>query len=88
MRFTVEQVFLANPRIARPAAEPQYHVVEADDAETALGMFLATHSASLVGSIQRLPGAHAVATARSCDDVVFTINVLPGSDIFRRKQTP
>ena len=84
MLFTVEQIFLANPRIARPLAEPQYHVVEADDVDTAVGTFLTSSSASLVGSVQKLPGAHAVATARTSDDVVFTINVLPGSDVFRR----
>jgi hypothetical protein len=35
-------------------------------------------------SVQKFPGFQAVATARN-EDVVFTVNVLPGSDMFRRK---
>jgi hypothetical protein len=83
MRFTVEQVFLDTPRAPRRAETPQYHLVEADTVEAALADFLASSSATLVGSIQKFPGFQAVATART-DDVVFTVNVLPGSDMFHR----
>jgi hypothetical protein len=84
VRFTVEQIFLATPRAAPRADTPQYHLVEADDVETALAVFLETSAATLVGSVQKFPGSHAVATARA-EDVVFTVNLLPGSDMFHHK---
>ena len=92
MRFTIEQIFLDTTRAARPVTEPQYHLVEAEDVDDALQAFLTLSSASLVGTVQKLPGRHAVATARTTEDVVFTLNILPGSDVFRaieaRRDTP
>jgi hypothetical protein len=84
VRFTLEQIFLASPRGAPPVDTPQYHLVEADTVDAALAEFLASSSATLVGSVQKFPGFQAVATARN-EDVVFTVNVLPGSDLFRQK---
>jgi hypothetical protein len=82
MRFTVEQVFLSS-RDAGPAPHPAYHVVEAETVEAALENFLSARSATVIGAVQKFPGFHAVATARSADEV-FTVNLLPGSDTFRR----
>jgi hypothetical protein len=83
VRFTVEQVFLTTPRADQPPRHPEYHLVEADTVDAALARFLASSSATLVGEVQRFPGYQAVATARA-EDVVFTVNLLPGSDIFHR----
>lgn len=84
MRFTVEQIFLTDPRASEPAATPQYHLVEADSVDAALAQFLQSSSATLVGAVQKFPGFQAVATART-DDVVFALNLLPGSDVFHRR---
>ena len=83
MRFTVEQVFLAVPGAARRPETPQYHLVEAETVDAALAEFLASSSATLVGSVRKFPGFQAVATART-EDAVFTVNLLPGSDMFHR----
>jgi hypothetical protein len=83
MRFTVEQVFLPSSRDARPAPRPAYHVVEAETVDAALDDFLRSCSATVIGPVQKYPGFHAVATARAADQV-FTVNLLPGSDTFRR----
>ena len=85
MRFTVEQVFLTNTHGASPGDPPQYHLVEADDVDTALAQFLASSSATLIGTVQKFPGLHAVATARA-EDRIFTVNLLPGSDTFHRRE--
>jgi hypothetical protein len=85
MRFTVEQVFLTSPRSVAPVRAPEYHLVEADTVDAALGDFLAASSATLVGAVRKFPGSHVIATARAAD-VVFTINVLPGSDTFHRQE--
>lgn len=82
VRFTVEQIFLTTPRAAGPRY-PEYHIVEADTVDAALEGFLSTASATLVGEVQKFPGFQAVATARA-EDAVFTVNLLPGSDIFHR----
>lgn len=81
MRFTVEQIFLLRPGSLPPAETPQYHLVEAETVDAALAEFLASSSATLVGSVQKFPGFQAVATART-EEVVFTVNLLPGSDMF------
>lgn len=85
MRFTVEQIFLTKPGEEGPAETPRYHLIEAEDVDTALADFLSSSSATLVGSVQKFPGFQAVATARA-EDIVFTINLLPGSDVFRREK--
>lgn len=82
VRFTVEQIFLTTPRAPGPRY-PEYHLVEADTVDAALEGFLSTASATLVGEVQKFPGFQAVATARA-EDSVFTLNLLPGSDIFHR----
>lgn len=84
MRFTVEQIFLTNPQGAPATAKPRYHLVESATVDAAVADFLASTSATLLGSVQKFPGFHAVATARA-DEGVFTMNVLPGSDTFHRK---
>lgn len=85
MRFTVEQLFLTDARGARTVDSPRYHLVEADTVDVALADFLASSSATLVGTVQRFPGLQASATARA-DDGVFTVNILPGSDMFHRNE--
>lgn len=82
VRFTVEQIFLTTPRSPGPR-DPEYHIVEADTVDAALARFLSTSSATLVGEVQKFPGFQAVATARA-EETVFTLNLLPGSDIFHR----
>jgi hypothetical protein len=87
MRFSIEQIFLTDrcgkPLGDRPAAA--YHVVEADTLDIALSAFLGEQQASLVGNIQRLPGAQAVATAQQ-QGTVFTLHVAQGTDSFRRER--
>lgn len=83
MQFSVEQIFLTDssgkPLGSIPAAA--YHVVEAESLDGALASFLRHQQASLVGTIQRLAGAHAVATAQQARSV-FTIHVIAGRDQF------
>ncbi len=88
MRFTIEQLCItdAGGKPVRGASAPVYHVVEAESAPQALDAFLARQDATVIGSVQVLPGFHAVATAR-CELVVFTIHVMPGSDGFVRVTT-
>lgn len=83
VRFTIEQIFLADPRGVYPERELHYHLVEADTVDSALAEFLRSNEATLVGTVQKYPGLHAVATARTSERV-FTLNLLPGSDTFRR----
>jgi|GEM_PF-676504 len=83
MHFSIEQTFLTDssgkPLGGIPAAA--YHIVEADTLEVALASFLRNQQASLVGTIQRLAGAHVVATAQQ-QRTVFTIHVIAGRDQF------
>ncbi len=87
MRFSIEQSFLTDssgkPLGDRPAAA--YHIVEADTLDAALSSFLREQQANLVGTIQRFPGAHAVATAQQ-QGSVFTLHVTSGSDSFQRER--
>lgn len=87
MRFSIEQIFLTDstgqPTLERrPSAV--HHTVEAETLDDVLSSFLSMQRASLVGSIQRLPGAQAVATAQQ-RGTVFTFHVVPGSDTFGRR---
>ena len=82
MRFTLEQIFLTDARGQHSAGEPRYHIVEADEVDSALAAFLHASSATLV-TVQKYPGLQAVATARA-GEAVFIVNLLPGSDTFRR----
>lgn len=86
MRFAIEQNFLTDSS-GRPIGQTPvvaYHVVDAETLETALGWFLDDQQASLIGTVQRLAGAHAVATAQQAR-TVFTIHIAAGSDIFLRQ---
>lgn len=87
MRFSIEQAFLTDssgkPLGCRPVVAS--HVVEAVTLDAALSSFLGEQQASLVGSIQRFPGAQAVATAQQ-HGTVFTVHVLPESDLLIREK--
>jgi hypothetical protein len=89
MHFSIEQTFLTDssgkPLGDRPAAA--YHIVDADTLDAALSLFLGEQQASLVGTIQRLPGAYVVATAQQ-QGTVFTLHVAAGSDSFQRERRP
>ena len=63
---------------------PQYHLVEADDVDGALAVFLQSSGATPL-TVQKYPGLQAVATARA-GETVFIVNVLPGSDTFQRNK--
>jgi hypothetical protein len=86
MRFSIEQVFLTDsagkPLGERPAAAR--HIVEADTLDIALSAFIGDQQATLVGSIQRFPGAQAVATAQQ-QGTVFTLHVVPATDPLPRE---
>ncbi len=84
VRYTVEQIFLTDGRGQRAASHPHYHRVEAETVDAALAEFLRSHSATLVGTVQKYPGDQAIATART-SDAVFSVTLLPGSDTFRRQ---
>ena len=90
MRFSIEQIFLTDSS-GKPLGPPAaaYHVVNADTLDAALASFLREQQASLIGTIQKLAGAHAVATAQQ-ERTVFTVHIAAGSDSFaiqkRRKQ--
>jgi len=82
MRFTLEQIVLTDAGGRRTGGIPQYHLVEAEDVDSALASFLHSASATLV-TVQKYPGLQAVATARAGEEV-FIVNVLPGSDTYHR----
>src|SRR6185436_2193406 len=79
LRFSIEQVFLTDsggkPLDGPPAAA--YHVVEADDLDSALSSFLADQQSTILGTVRRFPGSQAVATAQQ-KGTVFTCHVAPG----------
>jgi len=83
VRFTIEQIFLTDED-GRPAPHRvEFHLVEADTVDTALDDFLRESEATLVGTIEKFPGFHAFAKARAGTSV-FTVQLLPGSDSYRR----
>ena len=83
MRFTIEQIYLTDDD-GRPAPHRvQFHVVDADNVDSALADFLRNSEATLVGSIEKFPGFHAFAKAR-VGTSVFTVQLLPGSDGYHR----
>jgi hypothetical protein len=83
MRFTVEQIFLTDAE-GRPAPHRvAFHLVEAETVDTALHDFLSASGATLVGPIETFPGFQAFAKGRA-GTAVFTLQLLPGSDGFRR----
>lgn len=87
MRFTIEQIFLTGSD-GRPARERlEYHLVEAETVDDAVTRFLHESDATLLGSVQKFPGFHAVATAR-VGETTFTIQLTPGSDDFRLRARP
>jgi uncharacterized protein YbjT (DUF2867 family) len=85
MRFSIQQMFLTDssgkPLGIRPPMA--FHVVEAENLDAALSAFLSGQLASLVGTVLRLPGSQAVATAQQAQ-TIFTIDVTPTSDTFSR----
>jgi len=83
VRFTIEQIYLTDDE-GRPAPHRvEFHLVEAESVDSALGDFLRRSDATLVGSIERFPGFHAFAKAKTGTSV-FTLQLLPGSDSYRR----
>jgi hypothetical protein len=89
MRFSIEQNFLTDAS-GKPLGETPavaYHVVDADTLEAALSSFLRDQQATVIGSVQKLAGAHAVATAQQAR-TVFTVHVAAGSDSFARPPAP
>lgn len=85
MRFTIEQIFLTGDD-GRPAPHRvEFHLVEADTVDSALDEFLRRSDATLVGAIEKFPGFHAFAKARTGTSV-FTLQMLPGSDSFRHRE--
>ena len=83
MRFTIEQIYLTDDE-GRPAPQRvEFHLVEAENVDTALADFLRNSDATLVGSIEKFPGFHAFAKAKTGTSV-FTLQLLPGSDSYRR----
>jgi hypothetical protein len=83
VHFTVEQIYLTDAE-GRPAPHRvEFHLVEAETVDSALEQFLHDSNATLVGSIEKFPGFHAFAKARAGTEV-FTLQLLPGSDSFRR----
>jgi len=83
VRFTIEQIYLTDDD-GRPAPHRvQFHVVDADNVDSALADFLRNSEATLVGSIEKFPGFHAFAKARAGTSV-FTVQLLPGSDGYHR----
>lgn len=82
MRFTIEQIYLTDGE-GRPAPHRvERHLVEAENVDSALDEFLRSSDATLVGSIEKFPGFHAFAKAKSGTSV-FTLQLLPGSDSYR-----
>jgi len=83
VQFTVEQIFLTDDD-GRPAPHRvEFFLVEAENVDNALQDFLNRSHATLVGQIEKFPGFHAFAKARA-GTTMFTIQLLPGSDGFRR----
>ena len=83
MRFTIEQIYLTDDE-GRPAPHRvEFHLVEAENVDSALDDFLRASDATLVGSIEKFPGFHAFAKAKTGTSV-FTLQLLPGSDGYQR----
>ena len=84
MRFTIEQIFLTDDD-GRPAPHRvEFHLVEAENVDSALDDFLRQSDATLVGTIEKFPGFHAFAKARAGTSV-FTLQLLPGSDSYKHR---
>ena len=86
MRFSIEQIFLTDSsgKPLGPSQAAAYHIVAADSLDAALSAFLHDQQATLIGRIQKLAGAHAVATAQQ-ERAVFTVHIAAGSDSFARQ---
>jgi hypothetical protein len=84
VRFTIEQIFLTDDD-GRPAPHRvEFHLVEAENVDSALDDFLRQSDATLVGTIEKFPGFHAFAKARAGTSV-FTLQLLPGSDSYKHR---
>jgi hypothetical protein len=62
----------------------EFHLVEAENVDSALDDFLRQSDATLVGKIEKFPGFHAFAKARAGTSV-FTLQLLPGSDSYKHR---
>jgi hypothetical protein len=84
LRFTIEQIYLTDDD-GRPAPHRvEFHLVEAENVDSALAEFLRSSEATLLGTIEKFPGFHAFAKARAGTSV-FTLQLLPGSDSYRHR---
>jgi hypothetical protein len=86
IRFTVEQRHLTDEsgRPVEPGAEAvSYQNYDAESVDDALGLFVRSNHAELIGSVLKFPGFQAVATVRKPGGV-YTIQFTPSSQGFLR----
>ena len=85
MRFTIEQRHLTDAS-GRPVTESHtvsFHSTDADDADSAVRLFIRDDGGELLGDILKFPGFQAVATVRKVSGV-YTLQVSPASQRFAR----
>lgn len=85
IRFTVEERHLTD-RNGRPVIADDsvsYQNYEAESVDDAVGLFVRSNGAELIGNVLKFPGFQAVATVRKPSGV-YTIQFTPASQGFRR----
>ncbi len=80
MRFVIEQRHLTDDA-GKPIGNPHqasFHTFDAEDADTAVRLFIRKDGGELLGDVLRFPGFQAVATVRKTSGV-YTLQVSPTS---------
>jgi hypothetical protein len=80
MRFVIEQRHLTDDA-GKPVGSPHvasFHMFDAEDADTAVRLFIRKDGGEILGDVLRFPGFQAVATVRKTSGV-YTLQVSPTS---------
>jgi hypothetical protein len=80
MRFTVEERHLTDTT-GRPIAAPDavsFHTCDAETVDEAVGLYVRTDHAEIIGNVLKFPGFQAVATVRKASGV-YTLQFTPAS---------
>ena len=83
MRFVIEQRHLTDAA-GKPMATPDpvtFHNADAEDADSAVRLFIRSDGGEILGDILKFPGFQAVATVRKTGGV-YTLQVSPSSQRF------
>jgi hypothetical protein len=81
MKFTIEQRHLTD-QAGKPVADDpgavSFHTCEAENVDAAVRLFVSDSRGEVIGTVQKFPGFHAVATVRDLNGV-YTLQVSPSS---------